>query len=170
MKSYIVTRNVSLWKTWGPLRGSVNFVGVEINVKLKIAQRQTQFHWISIPTTTEKDITVRLQDQAYITWSVLWSLTAVNMYVNNTYENIVRTPFICGKKLNFFFFKTPHKRTSWIVFHKSHWNECLSKCEKLNWTGNFNTFILWTLMQGKGVMCQKFIIGVNRSVLNRIIN
>lgn len=25
-------------------------------------------------------------------------------------------------------------------------------------------------MQGKGVMCQKFIIGVNRSVLNRIIN
>ena len=24
-------------------------------------------------------------------------------------------------------------------------------------------------MQGKGVMCQKFIIGVNRSVLNRII-
>ena len=102
MKSYIVTRNVSLWKTWGPLGGSVNFVGVEITVKLKIAQRQTQFHWIRIPTTTEKDITVRLQDQAYITWSVLWSLTAVNMYFNNTYENIVRTPFICGKKLNFF--------------------------------------------------------------------
>ena len=164
MKSYIVTRNVSLWKTWGPLGGSVNFVGVEISVKLKIAQRQTQFHWIRIPTTTEKDITVRLQDQAYITWSVLWSLTAVNMYFNNTYENIY-----LWKKVELFL-KTPHKRTSCTVFHKSHWNDCLSKCEKLNWTGNFNTFILWTLMQGKGVMCQKFIIGVNRSVLNRIIN
>lgn len=134
MKSYIVTRNVSLWKTWGPLRGSVNFVGVEINVKLKIAQRQTQFHWISIPTTTEKDITVRLQDQAYITWSVLWSLTAVNMYVNNTYENIVRTPFICGKKLNFFFLNSSQEDLMNCISQKSlEWMFVKVWKIKLNW-------------------------------------
>ena len=131
MKSYILTRNVSLWKTWGPLQGSVNFVGVEINVKLKIAQRQTQFHWISIPTTTEKDITVRLQDQAYITWFVLWSLTAVNMYVNNTYENIVRTPFICG---NFFFLNSSQEDLMNCISQKSlEWMSVKVWKIKLNW-------------------------------------
>lgn len=134
MKSYIVTRNVSLWKAWGPLRGSVNFVGVEINVKLKIAQRQTQFHWVSIPTTTEKDITVRLQDQAYITWSVLWSFTAVNMHVNNTYENIVRTPFICGKKLNFFFLNSSQEDLMNRISQKSlEWMSVKVWKIKLNW-------------------------------------